>query len=78
MVVLPDLSADELPAALVAEIQRVLYPWYDVAVLGDASGKLNMSRLTGWAEKIAADVSRLSGGGNVVTVKTGPLEGDQQ
>mgnify|MGYP006290611611 CR=1 FL=1 len=58
-----------------APAQRILQ---DVAVLGDVSANLNMARLTGGAQKIAADLSRLSAGGNVVTVKTGPLEGDGQ
>ena len=75
LVVLTDLKRDELTPALAAEIRRVLHPWYGVAVLGDVSGKLDTSRLKGWAQEIAPDVSELPGAGNLVIAEAGPLEG---
>ena len=75
LIVLTDLKRDELTQALAAEIRRVLHPWYGVAVLGDVSGKLDTSRLKGWAQKIAPDVSELPGAGNLVIAEAGPLEG---
>lgn len=75
LVVLTDLKRDELTPALAAEIRRVLHPWYGVAVLGDASGRLSISGLKKWSDRIAPDVSELPGDGSLVVVKAGPLEG---
>jgi outer membrane protein assembly factor BamB len=75
LVLLTDLSAEELSPALAAEIQRVLHPWYGVAVLGDASGKLSAAALLDWAKGISPTIAPLPGGGALVTVKAGPLAG---
>ncbi|HET6429993.1 MAG TPA: PQQ-binding-like beta-propeller repeat protein, partial [Phycisphaerae bacterium] len=75
LVLLTDLRAEELKPALAAEIRRVLHPWYGVAVLGDASGKLSASALLKWAKGISPGAAPLPGGGALVTVKAGPLAG---
>ena len=75
LVVLTDLGREDLTPELAAEVRRVLHPWYGVAVLGDGSGMLDRAALMGWAKGIGAEVSPLAGGGALVTVEAGPLEG---
>ncbi|MGB2822121.1 MAG: class I SAM-dependent methyltransferase, partial [Phycisphaerae bacterium] len=75
LVVLTDLKADELTPALAAEIRRVLHPWYGLAVLGDASGRLDEAALRKWAALISANVTTLGGAGRLVAVKATPLAG---
>jgi len=75
LIVLIDLTTDELTPRLAAEIQRVLHPWCGMAVLGDVSGELNRKNLTDWAKQIASNVSSLQGEGTLVTVRAEPLEG---
>ena len=78
LIVLIDLTTDELTPRLAAEIRRVLHPWYGVAVLGDLSGELDGKDLTEWAKQIAANVASLHGEGTLVTVQAEPLEGCRQ
>ena len=75
LIVLIDLTADELTPRVAAEIRRVLHPWYGIAVLGDLSGKLDGKDLTDWATQIAPNVAALQGEGTLVTVQAEPLEG---
>jgi len=75
LVVITDLARRDLTPELAAEIRRVLHPWYGVAVLGDASGRLDGTGLTDWAKRIAPEVSSLPGHGTLVTVKAEPLNG---
>ncbi|HUT34800.1 MAG TPA: PQQ-binding-like beta-propeller repeat protein [Planctomycetota bacterium] len=75
LVVLTDLKAGELTPELVAEIRRVLHPWYGVAVVGDASGALDATALRTWAGSIAKHVAALPGEGALVAVQADPLPG---
>jgi hypothetical protein len=55
LIVLIDLTTDELTPRLAAEIQRVLHPWYGMAVLGDVSGELNGKNLADGASLLELD-----------------------
>jgi outer membrane protein assembly factor BamB len=75
LIVLIDLTIDELTPRLAAEVRRVLHPWYGMAVLGDLSGDLDGEALTDWAKQIAPSVASLHGEGTLVAVRAEPLEG---
>ncbi len=75
LVVLASLAAGDLTDALAGELRRVLHPWYGLAVLGDASGKLDAEALAKWARAIGPEVAPLAGEGTLVTVRAGPLKG---
>jgi outer membrane protein assembly factor BamB len=75
LVVLTDLAADELTDALAGEVRRVLHPWFGLAVLGDASGKLSETALRNWADSIFPGAAPLVAPGRLVTVRAPALPG---